>query len=83
MLKKNGTFYQSARFFCAKIGEFGESCSADNQCKGDLLCSSRGALKNVCLKGEYGTCGANNDCVNLLPCLAGICLCPVTFSLDF
>ena len=77
MLKKNGTFYQSARFFCAKKGEFGESCSADNECQTGLFCSSRGALKKICLKGEYGTCGANNECVNLLPCINGMCLCPV------
>lgn len=72
---QTGYFYDPSSAYCAPQSEFGETCFAQNQCQSGLVCSTEGALKNICLKDIGGTCGADDECINLLPCLYGICTC--------
>ena len=46
-------------------------------CDSGLVCSSKGALKNICLKGNGQKCGSNNECVNFVACIQSTCKCQV------
>ena len=74
---KSGQFYQSTRAECVKKCLFGKFCFASDECSGGLICSTQGNMKNMCLKGQNGTCSSNNECANNLGCFDGICGCDV------
>jgi hypothetical protein len=54
---------------------FGQRCENTNQCQSGLVCSSIGAIQNVCLFDQGGKCASNNDCANTLYCNNGLCGC--------
>ena len=63
---------------------FGQRCTNTNQCQSlglgsRLVCSSVGALQNLCLYDQGGQCATNNDCANTLTCNKGYCGCQSQF----
>ena len=74
---KVGYFYDSKRAICTKKSVFGQYCDKTSQCDVGLVCSSKGGLKNICLKDYGQLCGSSNECINLLGCIESYCSCPV------